>query len=73
MSVVAYFEESADIRVPVRIETLDEVIGRLGWDRLDFIKIDVEGMEWEAFRGAQRTLAKYRPVVLFESMTWTRD
>jgi hypothetical protein len=63
--------ESEDIRVP--IETLDEVIGRLDWDRLDFIKIDVEGMELEVFSGAQRTLAKYRPVVLFESMSWARD
>jgi FkbM family methyltransferase len=56
----------------VPVKTLDEVMDVSGWDRLDFIKVDVEGMELEVFRGAHKTLAKYRPVVLFESMPWAR-
>ena len=36
-------------------------------DRLDFIKIDVEGAEDKVLRGAQETLGRLRPVILFES------
>lgn len=32
----------------------------------DFIKFDVEGMEWHAIKGAERTIRTYRPVVMFE-------
>ncbi|TYO88791.1 FkbM family methyltransferase [Oceanicella actignis] len=35
--------------------------------RIDFIKIDVEGFELEAVRGARRLLTRNRPVVLFEA------
>jgi FkbM family methyltransferase len=34
--------------------------------RIDFVKIDVEGAELQVFRGARRTLERWRPVVLFE-------
>lgn len=35
--------------------------------RVDFIKIDVEGMEMEALEGAQRLIEKCCPIVLIES------
>lgn len=31
-----------------------------------FVKIDVEGAEYDVLRGAEQTLARYEPVVLFE-------
>jgi FkbM family methyltransferase len=40
--------------VPVKVTTLDEVMGGQG---VDFIKIDVQGWEWEVFRGMERVLA----------------
>jgi FkbM family methyltransferase len=43
------------------VSTLDEEI-----ERADFIKIDVEGMEEEVLRGAERLIAVHRPVVQFE-------
>lgn len=52
----------------VKVGTLDEAVARHGWQRLDFVKIDVEGMELEVLKGARRTLEKFQPVLLFETM-----
>lgn len=41
----------------VEIEPIDE----MGLQRLDFLKIDVEGMELDVLEGAKNTLASYRP------------
>jgi len=39
----------------------------------DLIKIDVEGNELKVFRGAHRTIDRYRPVLIFEFWeTWWR-
>jgi len=37
------------------------------FERVDFIKLDLEGMELAALRGAQRILQKHRPVVVVET------
>jgi FkbM family methyltransferase len=50
--------------VIVRKMTLDE----LNLPRLDFIKIDIEGMEMEALAGARETIGKYRPILLIEKI-----
>ena len=34
--------------------------------RLDFLKLDIEGMELEALRGARETLARTQPIVIME-------
>lgn len=41
-------------------------IDSLTLDRLDFIMLDVEGMEEAALRGARETIAKYRPLLYVE-------
>ena len=41
-------------------------IDSLGYERLDFLKIDVEGMEIEVLKGARATLQRCRPIVLAE-------
>ncbi len=44
----------------VRIETMDDMVARLGIDKVDFIKIDVEGSELKVLQGATKTLRNNR-------------
>lgn len=41
-------------------------IDSYGWQRVDFIKIDVEGMEIEVLAGAQKTISENKPIMLIE-------
>jgi FkbM family methyltransferase len=50
----------------VNVVTLDDEMDAFGWPDLDFIKLDLEGGEVEALRGAKRTLARYSPLVMSE-------
>lgn len=47
--------------VTVRAVTLDDMIGELKLDRVDFIKMDIEGAERHALTGARRLLAALKP------------
>ncbi len=51
-------------RIPVRTERLDEALADGYAPAL--LKIDVEGAELQVLRGGSETLARHRPVVLFE-------
>lgn len=44
----------------------DEYISGLDLDRIDFIKIDVEGLETELFEALRDTIARHRPLLAFE-------
>jgi FkbM family methyltransferase len=50
--------------VTVPAVTIDDTVGRLALDRVDFIKLDIEGAERHALRGAARTLARFGPRVV---------
>ena len=47
---------------PIRLLTIDS----LDLSRIDFIKIDIEGMELEALDGARETIARHQPVMAIE-------
>jgi len=55
----------------VEVITLDQLVKKLGLERLDFIKIDTEGFEPQVFAGAQETIRRFKPVIQFELNTWT--
>ena len=57
----------ADAGIPVRLRSLDSLLAELGSDRLDLLKIDVEGHEARVLEGAANTLRRLRPVLIFES------
>lgn len=52
----------------VEVETLDGYLARRGLKGVKFIKADCEGHEWDVFKGAEETLARDRPVLLFECL-----
>jgi hypothetical protein len=51
----------------VEATTIDETVQRLGLSRIDVIKVDVEGADFEVVRGARRTIEQLRPMVLMET------
>ncbi|MBE7383319.1 MAG: FkbM family methyltransferase [Leptolyngbya sp. SIO1E4] len=53
---------------PVKVDTLDNVVKNSGIERLDFIKIDVEGMEYEVIKGGLASITQYRPFIYYETL-----
>lgn len=51
------------VRATVRMSTLEALVGEWGIERVDCVKVDVEGWEAEVLRGAAETIRKYRPVL----------
>lgn len=54
-------------RERVRVVTIDELVEEHGLDRVDVIKLDVEGSEVDALLGARATIARDRPLILLEA------
>jgi FkbM family methyltransferase len=48
------------------VATLDAFVGRTGIDRLNLIKIDVDGHEYPVLKGATKSLARFRPLLVME-------
>lgn len=46
--------------------SLDDFCEKNKISRVDFIKTDTEGHEHEVLKGAEKTISKYKPVVIFE-------
>ena len=49
-----------------RTRRLDDMLADLGVGRVDMIKMDIEGAECEALRGASEILAKHKPTIMIE-------
>jgi FkbM family methyltransferase len=52
------------VQIEVATRRLDDLIR--ADERIDFMKVDVEGAELQVFLGASKTLARCRPVIVFE-------
>jgi FkbM family methyltransferase len=52
------------VQIEVAVRRLDDLIQPD--ERIDFLKIDVEGAELQVFLGATKTLARCQPVIVFE-------
>jgi FkbM family methyltransferase len=51
----------------VPLTTIDKLVAELKLDRVDYIKLDIEGAEPQALQGAKQTLAKYKPRISIAS------
>lgn len=54
------------LRELVAVRRLDDVLQELGVSRVNVIKLDIEGAEWMALRGATNTLRTHRPILILE-------
>jgi FkbM family methyltransferase len=50
----------------VRAVTIDSLVCDLGLANVNWIKMDIEGAEIEALRGAETTLERFRPILFIE-------
>ena len=50
--------------IQIQLDTLDNQLKQ--HDRVDMIKIDVEGAELEVLRGAKKIIEKFHPIIVFE-------
>ena len=63
--------DGSDTMVPV--SRLDDWVREAGLTRIDFIKIDVEGLEEELLGGARDTIQRFDPTILFEFLPWMAE
>jgi FkbM family methyltransferase len=56
---------------PVGHVTVDSIVETLELDRVDFLKIDLDGYDARCLRGAGKTLDKHHPVIIFEVCDYT--
>ena len=47
--------------IPVKLTTVDKIVSELDLQRVDFIKMDIEGSEQRALQGAQETIRRFKP------------
>jgi len=52
------------IKVPVKI--IDNFLDELGIEKIDFIRMDVEGYEFHIFEGMKKTLQNLKPIIQIE-------
>ena len=55
-------EQESDGSFPtITMTTIDRLVGDLGLEKVDFIKLDIEGAERNALAGASSTMQNHRP------------
>lgn len=61
-----YYDQNRPTGMKLQLKKGDDVIRETNPDRLDFIKIDVEGFELQVLKGLKETIAKYTPYMVIE-------
>ncbi len=53
-------------KVKIPVSSVDSLMEKLNERQLDFVKIDVEGFEYDVLQGMKRTLIKFKPIIYLE-------
>jgi FkbM family methyltransferase len=65
--------EEKSIEVEVSIDTLDRYFAAAKLDRLDLVKVDVEGAELMVLQGGRQTLSRHQPLLFLELLRkWSK-
>lgn len=68
IATTAELASNAQPEMNVKAIAIDDVIGELGWNRVDLVKIDVEGSELTAMKGMRQLLGRPdAPTILVEA------
>jgi FkbM family methyltransferase len=65
-SLVSDFANLTGRKFKVEMLKLDSLIDRYEIDKIDLIKIDCEGMDYNVLLGAQNSIKKYKPYIIIE-------
>lgn len=57
-------EQANPQTITVEVKRVDDIVA--DWNRLDYIKMDIEGGELDCLEGAETTVTKLRPLISFE-------
>lgn len=70
-----FISGDADEDDPSRVKTvrLDDFCDEYGINRIDLLKVDVQGHEFEVFKGAERLLKEGRIALIFFELSWAGD
>lgn len=67
--------ENERVDVPVDVATFDSLVETLNIKQMDLVKIDTEGNDFKVLRGMQKSIARFRPEIIFEYLRdeWGRS
>lgn len=63
-SLVPYKSDRPLRAIPVKLDSIDHFVSTQKLQQVDFIKIDVEGAEYDTLRGGLDVIKKFRPVMI---------
>ena len=59
-------ENNLTRKIRVSVKTIDQIINDEKLKKVDFIKIDTEGNDFNVLKGAEKTICNHKPFIVFE-------
>jgi FkbM family methyltransferase len=62
----SFVSEQGGAKMELSVTTIDELVKELHLPRVDYVKMDIEGSEREALKGAHNTIRTFRPRLMLD-------